>query len=486
VLYKIDQSGVDCRLVVSTSESLDDPRYSEKVASASSKANIVKLPIDGLEPVTQYFYGLEMDGSLASDGQGTFKTFPAAGQSFAFAFGNSLRDNTPTMSESGLAAALENDLAFFLCTGDYFYEDIGYNNLGKFRSAYRTALRRGPDALMGRTVPFVFMWDDHDYGPNNSDAGANGRPSSRQAYREAIPHYPLPAGDGDKPIYQAFSVGVVRFIVTDLRSERDDNWDRDNDSKSMMGTAQLNWFFDELKSSSATHELIFWVSTVPYTAGEKKGGDHWGGFTTERKKIANFIKQNDIENIMIITGDAHSVAATDGSQSDYADGGGAPIAEILAAPLDGSTSRKGGPWTEGVWTSSSGTAYGHVSVEVGASDITVTFSGRDISHKEHIGLKKTFSRKQPVGIIPPAASPARLSAVPFAVRPVEGGAIRVEPVMPLASPVTLEVFSVSGRLVERALLGASGHTLNLIPGVYNIRWHENKDGAARMERITVR
>ncbi len=41
----------------------------------------------------------------------------------------------------------------------------------------------------------------------------------RQAYREVVPHYPLVhAGDG--PINQAFTIGRVRFVLTDNRSER--------------------------------------------------------------------------------------------------------------------------------------------------------------------------------------------------------------------------------------------------------------------------
>ena len=166
-----------------------------------------------------------------------------------------------------------------------------------------------------------------------------------------------------------------------------------NDTKSMMGEIQLQWFFDEIQSAAQSHDLVFWVSSVPYTAPETSGKDHWGGFTTERTRIANFIKNNDIDNLMIISGDAHSVAAGDGSDADYADGGGVPLAEILAAPLsNNSTSVKGGPWSQGTWRAPSGTnAYGFVTVEIGSSQVTVRYKGRSNDHTDRITLTKTFN-----------------------------------------------------------------------------------------------
>lgn len=43
------------------------------------------------------------------------------------------------------------------------------------------------------------------------------RTRARLAYQQFFPHYPLAAGSGNVPIQQAFTVGRVRFIITDLR-----------------------------------------------------------------------------------------------------------------------------------------------------------------------------------------------------------------------------------------------------------------------------
>lgn len=64
------------------------------------------------------------------------------------------------------------------------------------------------------------MWDDHDYSDNDSGATSLSRSAALQAYTMGVPHYPLPSfASGKGNIGQAFTVGGVRFIMPDLRSE---------------------------------------------------------------------------------------------------------------------------------------------------------------------------------------------------------------------------------------------------------------------------
>jgi alkaline phosphatase D len=390
IVYRLDSSDVNLRIQYAASEDMHNALLSEPLASSAEHNNVVKTTLEGLEPATRYYYAPEIDGAVIAERKGVFRTFSEGPEDFCFAFGNSLKACRP--DQSGMLASLENRPLFFLNTGDLFYEDIGSNDLERFRDAYESALGRDCDAAVGASTPLVYMWDDHDYGPNNSDATADGRESSRRAYREHIPHYPLPAGDGDAAIYQAFSAGAVRIILTDLRSERYSSQDI------MMSAEQFAWFKDELTRSHESHDLLIWVSSVPYTTSSGASGDNWGGFAEQRREIANYIKENAIANIMIVSGDAHSLAAGDGSDGDYADGGGAPLAEVLAAPLDGDgTSVKGGPWSQGTYRAPTGTnAYGLLCLRYSETELEVTFSGRTNEHEEKVSLVKTFTRRAPV------------------------------------------------------------------------------------------
>ena len=132
--------------------------------------------------------------------------------------------------------ALSPDL--FLVTGDLHYGNIDRNSVGLFRNVLGRSLRAPAQAALYRSTPVAYMWDDHDYGANDADASSPSRSAARPAYREDVPSYPLAAGDGDEAIYQAFTIGRVRFVLTDTRSERTED--------TMLGERQLSWLEQEI------------------------------------------------------------------------------------------------------------------------------------------------------------------------------------------------------------------------------------------------
>jgi alkaline phosphatase D len=259
------------------------------------------------------------------------------------------------------------------------YADITSNNIGLYREAFGNTLRASRQSALYRSLPIAYTWDDHDYSSNNSNKNAVARPAARAAYREIVPHYPLDAGAGDAPIYQSFVVGRAYFIMTDLRSERDPAGNTLDASRTMMGAAQKQWFKEELLYAKANYPLIFWVSSVPWIADAANNRDDWGGYQAERVEIADFIKANHIRNLIILSADAHVIAADDGTNSDYATGGGAPLPVLHAAALHRSGSVKGGPYSEGSFPnpSASDGQYGLVQVrDNGTESISVRFIGK--------------------------------------------------------------------------------------------------------------
>jgi phosphodiesterase/alkaline phosphatase D-like protein len=214
-------------------------------------------------------------------------------------------------------------------TGDFHYYDITENRVEAFRRAYDTHLSAPRLRTMLATLPLIYQWDDHDFGPNDSNRNSPSREASRQNYRELVPHYPLSvilkpdAKSG--PTDQAFSAGRVRFILSDLRSERDPAGRR------MMSAAQDAWLRAQLIAARDTgHALIFWVPSVPWN-GAPGDQDRWQGYTKHRTEIANFIKENGLAGkVAILAGDAHMTAIHD---SDFATGGDAPIPVFQAGPI---------------------------------------------------------------------------------------------------------------------------------------------------------
>ena len=103
-----------------------------------------------------------------------------------------------------------------------------------------------------------------------------------------------------------------------------------------LSTTDLSWFNCDEDNTIKTDEGF-----------ECDDHDNWGWYPEERTDIANFIKNNDIP-VCIVSGDAHMSAIDDGTNSDYATGGGAPIPILHAGPLDRKPSIKGGPYSNGV------------------------------------------------------------------------------------------------------------------------------------------
>lgn len=87
----------------------------------------------------------------------------------------------------------------------------------------------------------------------------------------------------------------------------------------MLGTVQKDWFKQELLEAKSSHSLIVWVNSLPWIG--VTGDDGWYLYTNERREIANFIKNYDIKNLCMISGDAHMLAIDDGTNSDYTTGG---------------------------------------------------------------------------------------------------------------------------------------------------------------------
>jgi len=361
------------RLAWSPSDSGEAPAFSQVQIASQENDFTLSFPVTGLKPATTYRYAVETDGKLAEGLTGTFTTFPVGPADFRFCFASCARTGTRSKVFDTI---LKQNPAFFLHMGDFHYENIGKLDSAKRRQAYARVLGSPSQRALFRSVPIAYVWDDHDYLGNNTGGISPAGIEARLNYQECVPHYPLGLGSGNVPIAQAFSYGRVRFILTDLRSART--------ADSTMGDAQKKWFKTELLSAASSNGLIVWMSTFPWIGktDPKKVIDYWPGYANERREIANFLKANSIRNICILSGDAHMLAIDDGSNSDYADGGGAPIPVFQAAALDSTGSVKGGPYSEGAFPGPG--QFGRMDIKDDGKSIHVAWSGRNLDDKEII------------------------------------------------------------------------------------------------------
>jgi prolyl oligopeptidase len=423
VKARIAREGLQVRLALSTSPLLTSPKFTPPVRSVTNTYNVVTFPLDGLKPDTTYHYALEVNGKLERLKRGQFRTYPPAGPaSFQFAFASCAR----TASTSEVFDSIrENKPLFYMNIGDFHYQNLTNSDMRKFREAYDLVLTSPQQADLYRSTAFFYMWDDHDFGGNNSNRKSTSQVAVKRAYDEYVPHYKLTEPVGEAPIYQSFTVGRAKFIVTDLRSDRDDPKVKDDENKTIMGAQQKAWFKQELLSAKGKYPVIFWVSSVPWlgirgsnyykvptnyygfvhhtnfpgqvstnrpgrrnnrTPGADE--DHWSAYATERREICDFVVTNNIKGLTILHGDAHMFGADDGSNGDFSSRGGFRVPVLCGGPLDQDSSIKGGPYSHGVYkVRRREGGFALMTVNDRGDRIDVRYSGRTSKNEEKIALE---------------------------------------------------------------------------------------------------
>ncbi len=400
VCVRLNAPGLRVRLAVGTNDRLTPAVFSGAQTTAVASGNVVSLDIQGLQPSTEYNYGIEVDATLRAESisRGRFRTFPQGAGSFRMAFA-SCGDISDADQRAYDAIGAEQPL-LFLHLGDFHYKDTNSTIADDYRRNFDDVLNHPLQGALYRNVALAYMWDDHDFGGDNSNSTSTGTATVRSVYRDYVPHYPITVTGGT--VAQSFTVGRVRVIMTDLRSASGVSTAAESANKSRMGAAQKAWFKQELITArDAGFPLILWASTVPWIGPAQLGNDTWAGFATERTEIANFLKDNRIRNVVIVSGDMHALAYDDGSNSDYAVGGGAPLVVLQAAPLTRPGEPKGGPYTAGPVL---GTAqYGLLEItDAGGPTLQCRYSGKRVGD----GAKLVFQfAAATAGIIPNASSP---------------------------------------------------------------------------------
>ena len=370
------------RLVVGEDTDLSAPTYSAARRSEAANEHVVSLTVDGLEPDRDYYYALELDGEVYTRRVGHFATFPRGPSSFMFAFASCAR----TGSNGKVYDAVRRMRPlFFLNSGDWYYGDIDRNDEDLYRKQYDANLSSPAQAALYASTPFAYVWDDHDFAGNDADSTAASRPAAMAVYRQYVPHYPLQGGP-ESPIYQAFTVGDVRFVLTDPRSAREPPGDS---PRSMLGEEQRRWLFGELAQADR-YGLVVWVNGVPWVGKADPTSDLWPAFAAERRSIADAIARNDVDNLLMVSGDAHMLAYDDGTHTDYSRSGDAAFPLFHAASLDRKGSIKGGPYTGPVLPG--GGQFGTVGIEDDGRTVKVTMTAWN--WEEEVLFARTFTAQR--------------------------------------------------------------------------------------------
>jgi len=267
--------------------------------------------LDGLKPATRYHYQVLLEGRAQTAAPfPSFTTAPPPGTkgrlrvAFGSCVGESPADPAAAWGEIGARCTLPPEAGgfdLFLLLGDNHYANT--TQPAKLRTYY-TAHRLTPGwREMSARRPVYAIWDDHDYGPNNSDGTQPGKADSLRVFREfwANPS----AGEPDNPgCYFTFQRGDVQFFMLDGRYHRSPNKMKDGPDKTMFGAKQLAWLKRELSASTAAVKILANGSEWQSFGSP----DSLSAFRTEREALFQWLKEQKLEGLVLFSGDRHFCA----------------------------------------------------------------------------------------------------------------------------------------------------------------------------------
>jgi alkaline phosphatase D len=269
------------------------------VASAGSNLTTC-LTVGGLKPDTEYWYRVKVDGIDDRHQPVAYKvrTAPAQPRPIRIAFGSCVRvqfDDRQHVFDA--ITALEPDL--FLWLGDNIYADSDSEAAHLDMYGRQRAVESLQPLL--RSVPQLAIWDDHDFGYNDSDRTNPVKGMTLRLFRQwwANPA----AGTPDTPgVFFKHGFGPIDIFMLDGRYYRDKPSDPDTPGKTMLGAGQKAWLKRELKASRATFKIL--ASGTGWSAAEHEG-DSWAKYLHERDEILDYIRDNRITGCFGISGDVH-------------------------------------------------------------------------------------------------------------------------------------------------------------------------------------
>jgi hypothetical protein len=305
--------------------------------------------------------------------QGSFKTFPDTGSGgmFSFAFGSC----TEQSEDFDIFKTIDNEKPdFFIHLGDWLYNKFNTSTdisqqieLQHLKNKFIERYTYLADFLQHTPVDYIFddedgIYDDFsassycviDYSDKAVQLREIGYPDSlktilKKSLADFFPSYEeVDAGKS----YHKFSYANADFFVIDNRSARSANSAIFRTTKKgklqyinpkeheILDSAQLKWLLDGLKNSEAKWKFI--VSGITFNKSYKKvfnvcmrlqnrklpngkNGAYlaaslasmWFAYPNTQQKLLNFCNENQIKNVIILSGDAHSAAIDDGANAGF-------------------------------------------------------------------------------------------------------------------------------------------------------------------------
>ncbi len=345
--------GMPDRVVPVDWEVAEDERFAKIVSRGTAQASpalghSVHVEVDGLRPDRRYWYRFRAGGQLSPVGRTRTTPEPSAAvRELKFAFASC--QNYPEGFYTAYTHLAAEDLDFMVHLGDYIYEGGGTSDIGRghlpttevFSLAdYRVRFgqyKADPELQLAHAAfPWLVTVDDHDV--ENNWAGSHSQPDSEpdqdpavflkrraDAFQAFYENLPLrltgkPSGP-DMQLFRRLPYGRLATLhMVDTRQYRDVQptlqEDRHDPERTMLGTEQERWLLDGFGRSRTRWDILgnqVFMFQADHTEGPdtRYGLDPWDGYTAARQRLFNAVHERQVDNFVVLTGDAHRSTAAD-------------------------------------------------------------------------------------------------------------------------------------------------------------------------------
>lgn len=300
------------------------------ITTDSTQDHTINIEVIGLNPNTTYYYRF-MHGSGVYSAWGRAKTLPE---------GNLNASKIGVLSCSSIYSGFFNayrrlsereDLQLVVHLGDYIYDFVDADEQVRIPSPYPSVPQTraewvarhkyyllDPDLREARRLQtWVTLWDNHDLDHND--------PVPMEVFRHWLP-VRVDTATMQNRLNRRFELGnLADLTIMDVTTRR--NVDVfPSGAVNMLDNSQFEWLTQSLKTSTKQWHILGsqrmfggwytqgipadFLALVPNDGAVFDNGS-WDGYIETRNRILDTIATNQINNCMVISGDAHITLAMD-------------------------------------------------------------------------------------------------------------------------------------------------------------------------------
>ena len=121
---------------------------------------------------------------------------------------------------------------------------------------------------------------------------------------------------------------VLTSFFIDCRYYRDPKKEPDHPEKTFLGKEQREWLQQSLKDSEAPFKVL--ISGSGWSKAKGPGGDSWASYLHERNALFDFIRDNQINGVILLSGDTHTGEL---NAIPWSEKGGYDFYDLVSSPL---------------------------------------------------------------------------------------------------------------------------------------------------------